>query len=181
MRQRNDFPPASSASAPRERQNSPASSASAPKGQRAPSPGQASEATRHPGLGKTGFDTPPEGAKATTEAFNPDDEIPPVIAFDPSGGASFALCANPGCRIASLACSGLGAYNPFGVFVERLKSANRAGLWASPPFGVFVERLHALFERLQSALRCPVVGEQGRPTLPCGRCWPSGWFSGKGA
>ena len=104
-----------------------------------------------------------------------------VIAFAPSGGASFALCANPGCRVASLACPGLGAYNPFGVFVERLKSTNRAGLWASPPFGVFVERLHALFERLQSALRRPVVGGQGRPTLPCGRCWPSGWFSGKGA
>ena len=105
----------------------------------------------------------------------------PVIAFAPFGGVSLSPLPNPGCRFASLACPGLGACNPFGVFVERLQSTNHARLWASLPFVVLFERLHALFQRLKSALRRPVVGEQGRPTLPCGRCWPSGWFSGKGA
>ena len=38
----------------------------APKGQQALSPGQASEAMRHPGLGGGAHDAPPEGAKAVT-------------------------------------------------------------------------------------------------------------------
>ena len=38
----------------------------APKGQQAPSPGQASEAMRHPGVGGGANDAPPEGAKAVT-------------------------------------------------------------------------------------------------------------------
>ena len=40
-----------------------------PKGLQAPSPGQASLAKRHPGLGQGVDDTPPEGAKAVTEAI----------------------------------------------------------------------------------------------------------------
>ncbi len=39
-----------------------------PKGATAPSPGQASEAMRHPGLARGINDTPPKGAKAVTEA-----------------------------------------------------------------------------------------------------------------
>ena len=47
----------------------------------------------------------------------------PVIAFAPFGGVSLSPLPNPGCRFASLACPGLGAYYPFGVLVERLTHA----------------------------------------------------------
>ncbi len=53
----------------------------------------------------------------------PSTNIPPVTAFAPSGGASFAPPPNPGCRIASLACPGLGACCPFGARVERMTHA----------------------------------------------------------
>ena len=108
-----------------------------PKGLQAPSPGQASEATRHPGLGRRGSDTPPEGAKATTERIHyatsghkprqsrqqPPTNIPSVAAFAPSGGASLAARDNPGCRVASLACPGLGSRCPFGAHGEPMTTA----------------------------------------------------------
>ena len=71
----------------------------------------------------------------------------------PRWGVSPPIVRNPGCRIASLACPGLCACNPFGVFVERLKSTTRAGLWASPPFGVFVERLFTLQQTISQLFR----------------------------
>ena len=42
----------------------------------------------------------------------------------PRWGVSAPIVRNPGCRIASLACPGLGARYPFGVPVERMVSAN---------------------------------------------------------
>ena len=53
---------------PKEQQAHPMRSTKTPKGLQAPSPGQASEAKRHPGFGQKTADTPPEGAKAMTEA-----------------------------------------------------------------------------------------------------------------
>ena len=42
------------------------------------------------------------------------NENPPATAFAPSGGVSLNPRPNPGCRIATLACPGLGAFAPSG-------------------------------------------------------------------
>ena len=129
-----------------------------PEGATSSQPRASERSERHPGLGRKVSDTPPKGAKATTERINyatsghyprqsrapippiagttpatrrkhrhsrrqPPTNIPPVTAFAPSGGASFAPPPNPGCRIASLACPGLGTYCPFGARVERMTHA----------------------------------------------------------
>ena len=62
------------------------------------------------------------------------DRSPSVAAFAPSGGVSRMYRPNPGCRIASLACPGLGAHCPFGACVERLSSCINS-------FGACIERL----------------------------------------
>ena len=107
-----------------------------PNGAKAPSPGQASTASDTPGFARA-RPIRPNGAKAATGGLNASarkrvfvaynascgDKRAPVPAFAPLGRIG-PIVRNPGCRIASLACPGLGAHYPFGVPVERMVSAS---------------------------------------------------------
>ena len=59
-----------------------------PEGVASSQPRASERSERHPGLGAKGYDSPPEGAKARTEAFKFADSILSVAAFAPSGGES---------------------------------------------------------------------------------------------
>ncbi len=89
-----------------------------PEGVASSQPGASDRRERHPGLPRCVSDTPPKGAKAATEAF-----LPLLL---PPPGAIFLRFGQPGVSLAALACPGLGACNPFGVFLERLLPKARA-------------------------------------------------------
>ena len=140
--------------APEDNQGFSKRSTRAPEGQQAPSPGQASAAKRHPGLRKMRSDTPPEGAKATTEAFkpadadvktpagtfNPPNEILPVTAFAPSGGVSLAALPNPGCRSLRSLALGWELIAPSGRALNACCPCGGRGPGTCNPVGARVER-----------------------------------------
>ena len=101
-------------------------SSHAPKGQKHPAQGK--RAKRCDTLGfAASRPMRPEGAKAGTEWVKRGDKrghmwrknsyLPLLL---PLRGVSEPILPNPGCRIATLACPGLGAHCPFGARVERL-------------------------------------------------------------
>ena len=68
----------------------------------------------------------------------------------PRWGVSAPIVRNPGCRIATLACPGLGARYPFGVPVERMVSANP---YRSSPLHAWPAPCHSLEMRMKRVLR----------------------------
>ena len=78
-----------------------------PEGVASSQPRASERSERHPGLDAKGYDSPPEGAKARTEAFKFADSILSVAAFAPSGGESLAYRATQGAvRFAHLPWAG---------------------------------------------------------------------------
>ena len=66
----------------------------------------------------------PEGAKAETDGFQ---HFALLSLLLPLRGASDATARNPGCRVASLACPGLGAFAPSGRALTAWHAAGGAG------------------------------------------------------
>ena len=89
-----------------------------PKGLQAPSPGQATEGSDTPGCPDAFQIRPRRGQKQRQKRF--------CHCFCPLRGRFFLRFGQPGVSLAALACPGLGACNPFGVFLERLLPKSRA-------------------------------------------------------
>ena len=86
----------------------------------------------------------------------------------PRWGVSAPIVRNPGCRIATLACPGLGARYPFGVPVERMVSANpyrsssvermvSANPYRSSPLHAWPAPCHSLEMRMKRLLRARLL------------------------
>ena len=117
-----------------------------PEGVVSPQPGASERSERHPGFCREASDTPPEGAKAAKERFKARKRglhrgfYTPLSmylnasvdvferscrCFCPLRGRIGRPSTEPRVPLASLACPGLRACNPFGVLLEPLFSLDR--------------------------------------------------------